>query len=226
MNSFLRSLLVFAFFLTLLIVGLRYGLREVTPTRTRRDAAPEPAEWAAWKEQRFEDLGFSLRYPPEYPTIEGGEAPRRTGPFLAVRSRARFAVVIAKTPFKGTNLLDGVVAVVAEEGPAGHGGEDEAPCDLLAPAGSEPRPMLKREDIGGETFAVGGFSGSFGGTLAESLVYHAKVGGRCVEITASLFSTNIRNVDPRKVKQFDRVAAWKALTDVVATFRPLDEASR
>ena len=227
MNSFIKSVLLFTFFLSLLYVGFRYGLREVTQSSSLRQVQlAEPAEWASWKEERFDNLGFSLRHPSEYPTIDGADTTYHGGTYLAVRSAPRFTVVIPKVPFKGTNFLHGFVTVSAELGGGTRTKADSAPCDLLAPEGSDARQLPRREEIGGVTFAVGGVSAAAAGTAAETLVYHALVNGRCIELTANLFSANIRNFDPRKVKQFDRVEAWARLTDIVKTFHTLGKDGR
>jgi len=210
----LKSMLLFVAATVAVLLAFRYGLRSVSQDPPRKPQ-PDPAEWATWKEERFEDLGFSIRHAPDYATAVGGPTAEKAGPFLTMKSEPRLAVMIPKTRFKGSNFIEGFVTVVAGDTTGG----DEAACNLLARGGGGASPMLKREEYGRTSFATGGVSGQTGTTMTESLVYHAWYRGRCIELTATLISTNPRSVP--KAKQFDRVLVWKLITDMVRTFKQL-----
>lgn len=210
----LKTLLLFAAAVIALLLAFRYGLRAVSEPPAPKPAA-EPAEWTAWKEERFDDLGFSLRHPQEYPVVDAAVTTRTAGPFLAMPSRPRLSVIIPKTRYKGTTFLDGYVTVHAGDPIAG----GEYACDALVKGPGTAEPLGKHVVFGGQSFSEGGVSVGDRLTIAESLVFHAWVKGRCIEFDANLFSVNPRSA-PR-MKPFDRQDAWKLMTDVVSTFRAL-----
>jgi hypothetical protein len=209
-----KGILLFAAATIVLLLAFRYGLREVD-TQPKQAPQKDPAEWAAWKEETFGDLGFSLRHPPDDATIAGAFTARKAGPYLAVVSSPRLTILIPKTRYKGTTFLDGYVTVSASE-PSD--GSMAAACGLLVRGGGGAQTMMKHETIGGTDFTQGGVSLGVGAVMAESLVYHAWFKNRCIEITANLFSINPRFAS--RSKQLDRIDAWKQLTDIVRTFRP------
>lgn len=217
MPSFLRQLSVFLLALGLLYLGFRYGMREVAVVPDNQAVTiGEDAAWADWHEKRFGALGFSLRHPKEYAFAEGSDPTHPVGTFLPGGATAVYTVMLPKTRYKDTNYIHAYVtaAIGREEAPPSGG---TSVCYLLAREGATAEQMHKRETFGGMTFATAGFSGATRAGVGESLVYHAWLNGRCIEITANLFRTA-----STRAAQVDRIEVWKSLTDVVHTFRLLD----
>jgi hypothetical protein len=218
MPQFLRQLSLFLVALGLLYLGMRYGMREVAVEAERKDAViSEDPAWASWKERRFEALGFSLRHPQEFPIAEGADRSHPVDSLLPGGATAVYTVMLPKTRYKNTNFIHAyvTVAIGREEAPPSGGSSG---CYLMARANSTAETMSKRETFGGTTFAVAGTSGAAAGGVGERIVYHTWRRGRCLEITANLFRTA-----STRGTQVDRVEVWKSLTDVVHTFRSLDE---
>lgn len=218
MPSFLRQLSVFLFALGLLYLGMRYGMREVAVETDRQTTAiGEDPAWATWRERRFEALGFSLRHPEEYAFAEGADPTHPVGTFLPGGATAVYTAMLPKTQFRNTNYIHAYVTVAFGREEAPPSGDTSA-CYLLAREGVAAERMTKREVFGGSTFVVAGLSGATRGGIGESIVYHAWLNGRCIEIVAHLLRTaSVR------ATQVDRVAVWKALTDVAHTYRALGE---
>ena len=219
MPSFLRHLSVFLLALGLLYVGMRYGMREVAlvPEAGKTTIIGEDAAWASWQERRFEALGFSLRHPKDYAIAEGADPSYPAGTFLPGGATAVYTVMLPKTRYKNTNFIHAYVTVALgrEEAPPSGG---TSVCYLLAREGVTAESMTKRETFGGATFATAGISGAVRGGVGESIVYHAWQRGRCVEITAHLLRSS-----STRAAQADRQEIWKSLTDIVHTFRSLDD---
>lgn len=211
-----KNVLAFALALALLIAGFRYGLRTMSGGGEKEAPAPEPAEWAAWKEERFGELGFSVRHPAEWPTVAGADAASGVGSMLAVASRPVFTVKVPKTLYKGTRFIDAFVTVSAGGDIPDKDAEGKALCGLLARQGSGTRSLSSVREIAGTSFTTGGVSTGKTGVRSESLVFHAWYRGTCIELSENLISAiGGRTAD------FDRVDAWKRLDDVVRTFKPL-----
>ncbi|HTM69090.1 MAG TPA: hypothetical protein VL426_07440 [Candidatus Binatia bacterium] len=209
-----KSILLFIGAVIALLLAFRYGLRAVSEPPPPKPS-PDPVEWASWKEETFGDLGFSLRHPPDDPTVVGAMTVRTAGPFLAMRSFPRLSIIIPKTRYKGTTFLDGYVTVHAGNPVA----DGQVACEALVKGPGTAEHLSKQAVFTGATFIEGGVSVGDRATIAESLVYHVFFKGRCIEIDANLFSVNPRSA-PR-LKGFDRIDAWKQLNDIVRTFRPL-----
>lgn len=211
-----KSILLFLGSVIMLLLAFRYGIRAVSEPPPPKPPT-EPAEWATWKVETFGDLGFTLRHVDGYPTVDGAVATRKAGPFLAMRSFPRLSILIPKTRYAGTTFLEGFVTVTA--GDPVPAGADRGICDVLVKAAGTGEPLRKEAVFGGTTFTEGGVSVGNRTVIAESLVYHSWFKGRCIEITANLFSVNPRSA-PR-MKTFDRIDAWKQLTDIARTFKPI-----
>lgn len=210
-----KNLLAFAFALLALFAAFRYGMRAMSGARERAAPPPEPAEWASWKTETFDDLGFTLRHPADWPVIAGADSAGQDH-FLAVDGSARFTVKVPKTRYKGTKFVDAFVTVAAGgDIPAADGARKQL-CDLFSRDGAA-RPLSGRDEIGGTAFSTGGASAAVGGLREETLAFHAWFGGRCIEFTENLLSAI-----GGRAKDFDRVDAWKQLDGVVRTFRPLE----
>lgn len=213
MLSLIKKALLVAAALGLLWLGFRYGFREVE-FGARRVIPPisEDPAWATWQETRFDPPGFGVRHPASMPTTGGPDRTYGSGPFLVGGGTVLHTVILQKSRYPGTDFLAGFVSVAV-----GEEASDGESCFLLARAEAQRERMTKRETFGGTTFVVASMSGPRGGAIAERIVYHAPFHGRCVELTANIFRSA-----GGEGRDFDRVAAWKALTDVVHTFRPLD----
>lgn len=210
----LKNILLFGAATVALLLAFRYGMLAVSEPPPPKPA-PEPAAWASWKEETFGDLGFSLRHEDGYPTVAGAVTSRTAGPYLAMRSTPRLSIIIPKTRYKGTTFLDAYLTVHAGD-PLPDG---EAACEALVKGPGTAERLAKKVTFGGTVFGEGGVSVGDRRTIAESLVFHAWVRGRCIEIDANLFS-----VDPRsapRLPQFDREDAWQRMTDVMRTFKTL-----
>ncbi|MEY4744171.1 MAG: hypothetical protein RL272_116 [Candidatus Parcubacteria bacterium] len=211
-----KNVLAFVAALFLLAAAFRYGMRAVSDNAKRNAPPPEPAEWASWKEERFDDLGFSLRHPADSPVIAGADPAHPVPSMLVGGAVTRFTVKVPKTRYAGTKFVDAFVSVAAGDVTAGSEQDRQALCFLLAPEGSGTRPLAGRDEVRGTTFGTGGVSNAVGGLRAESVVRHAWFKGHCIEVTENLFS-----LIGGRVKDFDRVDAWKQMDDVTRTFRPL-----
>lgn len=214
-----RNILAFVIALALLVAGFRYGMSAMIGAPKQPAPPPEPAEWASWKEERFTELGFTVRHPADWPTIAGPDEASSVREMLAVDAREYLTVKVPKTLYKGTTFVDAFVTVSSGGDIPAADEQRKALCDLLVRRNGEISPLGRKQEIAGTAFSIGGTSTAALGTRTESLVFHAWFRGRCVELSENLLSSI-----GGRAKEFDRVDAWKRMDGIVRTFLPVDAA--